>query len=221
MSSRLFKAIVGAGIALGATSVACGRFADESNAEVGQPTSPAVGTPGPAATVSTSADGAAAALPEADANTDAEADAGVSEVDGSADVLVDAFCDNTWPTTKGHGGELPSICVDPTGACTPKGLPHHCYADLGGGAAAALSTCRRSASVPIGNANRAPCARRPASVLDPPPSSARRAPPEAGSCPMQARAPTQAPTRARPPTQPSRTRGEAHNPSAPRGAARV
>ncbi len=134
VSSRLFKAIVGAGIALGATSVACGRFADESNAEVGQPTSPAVGTPGPAATVSTSADGAAAALPEADANTDAEADAGVSEVDGSADVLVDAFCDNTWPTTKGHGGELPSICVDPTGACTPKGLPHHCYADLGGGA---------------------------------------------------------------------------------------
>lgn len=132
VSSRLFKAIVGTGIALGATSVACGRFIDESNSEVARPTSPAVGTPGPAATVSTSADGAAAALPEADANTDAEA--GVSEVDGSADVLVDAFCDNTWPTTKGHGGELPSICVDPTGACTPKGLPHHCYADLGGGA---------------------------------------------------------------------------------------
>jgi hypothetical protein len=39
---------------------------------------------------------------------------------------VDAFCDATWPTTKGAFLRPPPACVDPTGACQAEARPFPC-----------------------------------------------------------------------------------------------
>jgi hypothetical protein len=93
MSSKLFHTIVAVGIALGGATVGCSSPADD-----GQATSH---------DELTSASGQTANdTPPADPSApSANPDAG-------------AFCDATWPTTKGGiHHHPPPACVDPTGAC--------------------------------------------------------------------------------------------------------
>lgn len=39
---------------------------------------------------------------------------------------ANAFCDATWPTTKGAHLRPPPACIDPTGACAEQGRPIRC-----------------------------------------------------------------------------------------------
>jgi hypothetical protein len=55
----------------------------------------------------------------------APTDAGVDPGDASTDAPPDAFCDATWPTTKGAPAP-PLECVDPMGECADKGWPTRC-----------------------------------------------------------------------------------------------
>jgi hypothetical protein len=112
MSSKLFHAIVGVGISLGATMAACLGGVDEE--------------PGPAdagggeASNDTSRGEDAPAV-DAGAGVDGEADAAA---DAPRDVILDAFCDAAWPTTKGnpHG----PTC-GPVEACAEAGAAPFCY----------------------------------------------------------------------------------------------
>lgn len=97
--SRLFQAVVGVGIALATVSVACFDHADPA-------ADPSTGPE--TADSATHDDGARTggdASPTGDATTtDATPDV-VTPVDAGADVVLDAppdaFCDASWPTTKG------------------------------------------------------------------------------------------------------------------------
>lgn len=112
MQSRLFHAIVVAGVALGASLSGCSSVVAEG---LGDSSAAAVDV----------ANATDAAAPDTSAVPDASRDVTVDVVaprdvrpiatDARPDIVADAFCDNTWPTTKGNMG--PPACVDPTGAC--------------------------------------------------------------------------------------------------------
>lgn len=111
MASKLYHAIVGAGLVMGQGLAACGgeTIGEASLApDVGpEAASPPVSVPGP-----TQPD---AALPR--------------PLDAARDVVLDAFCDAAWPTTK--GSPRPSSCIDPSGACASQGPPSRCYPSPG------------------------------------------------------------------------------------------
>lgn len=95
--SRLFQAVVGVGIALATVSAACFDHAD--------PAADPSTDPDATASARNDAPSADDASPTGDATTsDATPDV-VTPVDASADVILDAppdaFCDASWPTTKG------------------------------------------------------------------------------------------------------------------------
>jgi hypothetical protein len=122
MASKLFRAVVGFGIALGAASAACfGASSDEAQTTT-EGTDASASTPTNSAS-STSSGGQPDPTPDA-AITDAR-------VDAPKDAGVDAFCDAAWPTTKGN--PQPPACVDPNGECAEAGAPEHCYALADGG----------------------------------------------------------------------------------------
>lgn len=122
MTSKLFHAVVGFGISLGAATVGClGAISDspETTDAATTPTTPP--TPNGSSSTSdpppTSFDGA----PVLDATL------GDGGADTGRDAIVDAaFCDAAWPTTKGSPAD-PLPCVDPKGECAEAGWPIACY----------------------------------------------------------------------------------------------
>ena len=56
---------------------------------------------------------------------DAGAGSSAQPADAGTDAPPDAFCDASWPTTKGQQGP-PLHCVDPLGECAHLGLPPRC-----------------------------------------------------------------------------------------------
>jgi hypothetical protein len=115
MSSRLFRAVVGVGIALGTVSAAC----------LG-----VVGDPADGADASTGAPGTE--LPRTEAGSTAETARG-KDVDAAADapadapkdvVILDAFCDAAWPTTKGSVPSAPTC--GPVADCAEAGSAPYC-----------------------------------------------------------------------------------------------
>ncbi len=138
MSSKLYRAIVGIGISLGATSVAClgtvdtpSDVSDDGGSEAAVRSEAGVGAD--AATAADSATDARAV----DATVDAPADAGVDvAVDAPKDAILDAFCDAAWPTTKGSGGPT----CGPLDTCADSGPAPSCIEQLG------PSTCNASSS---------------------------------------------------------------------------
>lgn len=128
MASKLFRAVVGAGIAFGAASAACFGAVDEvaTASDGGEaPDGAAPSTRPPPAPPSTGPadDGGAPVV------HDASVDVGL---DAPRDAGPDAFCDAAWPTTKGNPG--PPACVDPNGECADAGSPTYCWKDDGTGA---------------------------------------------------------------------------------------
>jgi hypothetical protein len=89
MASKLFHTIVGFGIALGAASLGCSASTDESGA-TGES---ALTEPSKEQTPPCAGDGGADSGPD-----------------------WSAFCDATWPTTKGGTQKFPQ-CVDPNNEC--------------------------------------------------------------------------------------------------------
>jgi hypothetical protein len=90
MASRLFQTIVGVGIALSAASMGCADPGEEASSKGESAINSETSSTTPAAPA------ADAAAPDAGPNWD-------------------AFCDATWPTTK--GGVLFPGCVDPQNEC--------------------------------------------------------------------------------------------------------
>lgn len=121
MASKLFRAVVGFGIGLGAASAACFGATDGTSETTSDDKDASTTVPTPSSTGTTDHD---PTPPANDASPDVTvvADAGV---DAPKDVGVDAFCDAAWPTTKGNPG--PPKCTDPNGECTDAGHPDHCY----------------------------------------------------------------------------------------------
>ncbi|MGA2448892.1 MAG: hypothetical protein ABTD50_09475 [Polyangiaceae bacterium] len=101
--SRLFQAVVGAGIGLGATLAGCGAGPATSETPANQAYGSSVTDPSASETLGADA----AAL-------DGNQYATVGE-------LFEAFCDAPWPTTKGGvqapGQVTPPACVDPHQQC--------------------------------------------------------------------------------------------------------
>ena len=125
MSTKLFRAVVGLGISIGSAVAACDGAIDAA---------PLAGDAAANGDASTSpdapatSDGAAADVQAADVDTTDVADGG--DLDVAADAIADAFCDFTWPTTKGSSPILPN-CIDPTGVCWDSGMPIRCMNALG------------------------------------------------------------------------------------------
>ncbi|MBS2020605.1 MAG: hypothetical protein JST00_47565 [Deltaproteobacteria bacterium] len=120
MTSRLFRAVVGIGISLGATSAAClGKLTDDDpppgalTPPLGTAPPPTSSAPAPTSTGAVEPPDAAPHLPH---------DAG-----------IDAFCDAAWPTTKG----TPIPTCGPIDDCADAGLRPSCYEVVAPG------SCRR------------------------------------------------------------------------------
>lgn len=100
MYTRLWQAVVGVGLAMGATGSGC-----LGKAEVSQPVQAGDDAGGQADVVS----------------ADVTEDSGHRDADAlPPDVLQDALCDTSWPTTKGNPGPPPS-CEDQL-ACAGAGV---------------------------------------------------------------------------------------------------
>jgi hypothetical protein len=133
MASKLFRAVVGFGIGLGAASAACFGSTEGSTAGTTAETLPDGSTsstvPSPSGTGTTTPD-----VDPPDTTKDATVDAKVTDagVDAPKDVGVDAFCDAAWPTTKGNPG--PPKCTDPNGECADAGFPNYCVGQDDAGA---------------------------------------------------------------------------------------
>lgn len=114
MASKLFHAVVGFGISLGAATVGClGAISDSAETGGDATRSPPSNTDGDTATSPPPTTGDARAVEAA--------------VDAGRDAIVDAaFCDAAWPTTKGSAAD-PRSCVDPKGECAEAGWPTACY----------------------------------------------------------------------------------------------
>jgi len=128
MASKLFRAVVGFGISLGATSAACFGATDDGGVVGGD------AGPSPSAS-STSRPRQPQPPPPDDDPEETDDDAGPivtkdAGLDAPKDVGADAFCDNAWPTTKGSAG--PPKCVDPNDECADAGPMERCY-ELGDG----------------------------------------------------------------------------------------
>lgn len=119
MASKLFRAVVGFGIGLGAASAACfgatdggvagGAFDDGTDASTSS-TSP-----------SGSSSGTTTQVPPTNTTNDAAPDGTVVDagLDAPKDVGPDAFCEAPWPTTK--ASPPPPKCIDPNGECAEAG----------------------------------------------------------------------------------------------------
>lgn len=131
MASKLFRAVVGFGIGLGAASAACLGATDGGIAGTTAESVPdgSTSTVPSASSTGTTTD-PDPIPPGTDASLDVTpvTDAGI---DAPKDVGADAFCDAAWPTTKGN--PKPPACVDPNGECVDAGPPSHCIpvADAG------------------------------------------------------------------------------------------
>lgn len=101
MASKLFRAVVGVGISLGTASAAC----LGSSSPAPDATADEASTPAP---------------PSPDAG-----DAPESSADATTDALLDAFCDASWPTTKGNHAGGPT-CGD-TVDCHEAGPSPYCF----------------------------------------------------------------------------------------------
>lgn len=114
MSSRLFRAVVGVGIALGTVSAACRGVVESTTDGSAGPTDPP-GTVAPRNEAGTTAnvDGGSGVNDAADAAGDAP-----------KDVILDAFCDAAWPTTKGNPG---GPTCGPVTECAEAGAAPRCY----------------------------------------------------------------------------------------------
>ena len=126
MASKLFRAVVGFGIGLGATSAACFGATDGGTlggaADVVPDGSTSTTVPSPPGTSTTDPDpDPGSRSDDASADVKVVADAGV---DAPKDVGADAFCDAAWPTTKGN--PKPPACTDPNGECADAGHPDFC-----------------------------------------------------------------------------------------------
>ena len=121
MASKLFRAVVGFGIGLGAASAAC--FGAASDA-----TDTTTADSDASTTNSSSSSASSSGDPSPTPDGAPAVDAGV---DAPKDVGIDAFCDAAWPTTKGN--PQPPSCVDPNGECVDAGTPEHCYVVADGG----------------------------------------------------------------------------------------
>lgn len=125
MASKLFRAVVGFGIGLGATTAAC--FGATDGGIVGTtaesvPDGSTSTVPPSSGTSTTEPDpGPTSTSNDASPDVKAVADAGV---DAPKDVGADAFCDAAWPTTKGN--PKPPACTDPNNECSDAGPPHYC-----------------------------------------------------------------------------------------------
>ena len=111
MASRLFQAVVGVGIAMGGALAACGDVTSEETPEAAD-AAPANGDAKAKADGTTHDDGGA---PDAVVIVTDAAPAVDAAIDAPKDVILDAFCDAPWPTTKGSP-PVPA-CVDPLGEC--------------------------------------------------------------------------------------------------------
>jgi hypothetical protein len=119
MASRLFRAVVGIGISLGTASVACFGGTDDPPAA-----SPDAAQADPADSARTQVDGATSSDAGApDVRVQGDADAGDAAPDAPKDAGLDAFCDASWPTTKGNPGG--PTCGDVTG-CADAGYQPRC-----------------------------------------------------------------------------------------------
>ncbi len=119
MSSRLFHTVVAFGIALGAQGAAC--LGDAVDAA--PPVEPAEGGAGPA-TEDATADARASDTGSKGAVDGAAATGDGGASDAPRDVILDAFCDAAWPTTKATPGGPTCGAVD---ACKDAGAPPHCF----------------------------------------------------------------------------------------------
>jgi hypothetical protein len=99
MDSRLFRAIVGVGLALGAAGTACSTAVIAEGASTDAPDASSVDAR-PLQPVAPEV----AAPPDSSASPDALADAGAPIDDAAADAYLGAFCDAAWPTTKASRG---------------------------------------------------------------------------------------------------------------------
>lgn len=119
MASKLFRAVVGLGISLGAASTACFGTV-ESMPDATEPTtgSEASAPETGLATNSSPSTDAGTDAPAVDAAADAPLDA---PLDAPTDALLDAFCDASWPTTKGSGPTCGAI-----DGCNDAGRPPYC-----------------------------------------------------------------------------------------------
>jgi hypothetical protein len=120
MASRLFHAIVGVGIGLGAATAACLGAVEGSPGEAIGPDDPPPGVEPVAPPVGPTAP----AQPDAGASPDARRHDAAR--DAPRDAILDAFCDAAWPTTKGN----PTVpaCVDRIACAGANGDPFACRA---------------------------------------------------------------------------------------------
>ncbi len=132
MASKLFRAVVGFGIGLGAASAACfgatdgttvggDVSADGKDASTAKVPGKTTSYEDPPSTEDPSE------TPTADASPDVKvvADAGI---DAPKDVGADAFCDAAWPTTKGNNS---GPTCGPIDACGDAGPAPRCYQLVG------------------------------------------------------------------------------------------
>lgn len=120
MTSKLFRAIVGFGISLGTASAAC-LGAVDTLPEGGSPTGS--GATEPAEAPDGQGPGARdGGTHEGGGNTQSDARADVA--DAPHDVVLDAFCDAAWPTTKGNPG---GPTCGPIHDCIDAGPAPHCW----------------------------------------------------------------------------------------------
>lgn len=115
MVSKLFRAIVGVGISMGAVSACGAAVSEEPNVQAEPTQNPAQHGQEDAPTGR--ADGAA---------TNPLSDGGVGDADvstdASTDAFLDPFCDAAWPTTKGNA----SPTCGPTEGCQDAGHSPSC-----------------------------------------------------------------------------------------------
>lgn len=143
MASKLFQAIVGVGIAIGTTMACSGKTSPIDPATSDADTDASDRRIHDMRDASAHDGDHVEDATHADAHVDHDASDAELIVDASVDVILDAFCDAAWPTTKGNVG--PSSCIDPTGACADAGTPLRCHAvvapNVCSSATAVASTC--------------------------------------------------------------------------------
>jgi hypothetical protein len=121
VTSKLQRALVGVGMALGGAAPAClGRTAVAGDfPSPGEPD----GVTEP--TLADSGSDASDASDVTDASDATDASDGAA-MDAASDALIDPFCDVSWPPTKGNEFSGPVACVDPLRECSNEPLPYRC-----------------------------------------------------------------------------------------------
>jgi hypothetical protein len=127
MASKLFRAVVGFGIGLGATTAACFGATDAGIVGTTAENVPDGSTskvPAPSSSTSSTDPGPTSTPPPKDASSDVHVHVADAAADAPKDVGADAFCDAAWPTTKGN--PKPPACTDPNNECVDAGAPGYC-----------------------------------------------------------------------------------------------